>query len=231
MRFDIVTLFPEMFAGYLGEGLLSKAISKGLIEVHLHSLRDWATRKHQKVDDRPYGGGPGMLLQVEPVVTCVETVVAMDPRPTEIILLSPQGERLRQPLVEKFALLPRVILICGRYEGFDHRIIEILQPKQVSLGDFVLNGGEVAAMAIIDATMRLVPGTLGDEQSARLDSFSFDHSGLEYPQYTRPREFRGHIVPDVLLNGHHEEIEKWRNEQSRVRTEEMKGEGSGPLLQ
>ena len=231
MRFDIVTLFPEMFAGYLGEGLLSKAISKGLIEVHLHSLRDWATRKHQKVDDRPYGGGPGMLLQVEPVVTCVETVVAMDPRPTEIILLSPQGERLRQPLVEKFALLPRVILICGRYEGFDHRIIEILQPKQVSLGDFVLNGGEVAAMAIIDATMRLVPGTLGDEQSARLDSFSFDHSGLEYPQYTRPREFRGHIVPDVLLNGHHEEIEKWRNEQSRARTEEMKGEGSGPLLQ
>jgi tRNA (guanine37-N1)-methyltransferase len=224
MRFDIVTLFPEMFAGYLGEGLLSKAISKGLIEVHLHSLRDWATRKHQKVDDRPYGGGPGMLLQVEPVVTCVESVVAMDPRPTEIILLSPQGERLRQPLVEKFALLPRVVLICGRYEGFDHRIIEILQPKQVSLGDFVLNGGEVAAMAIIDATMRLVPGTLGDEQSARLDSFSFDHSGLEYPQYTRPREFRGHIVPDVLLNGHHEEIEKWRNEQSRARTEEMKGE-------
>lgn len=224
MRFDIVTLFPEMFAGYLGEGLLSKAISKGLIEVHLHSLRDWATRKHQKVDDRPYGGGPGMLLQVEPVVTCVESVVAMDPRPTEVILLSPQGERLRQPLVEKFALLPRVVLICGRYEGFDHRIIEILQPKQVSLGDFVLNGGEVAAMAIVDATMRLVPGTLGDEQSARLDSFSFDHSGLEYPQYTRPREFRGHIVPDVLLNGHHEEIEKWRNEQSRVRTEEMMGE-------
>ncbi|MBL8872291.1 MAG: tRNA (guanosine(37)-N1)-methyltransferase TrmD [Planctomycetaceae bacterium] len=222
MRFDVVTLFPEMFEGYLGEGLLSKAISKGLIEVRLHSLRQWATRKHQKVDDRPYGGGPGMLLQVEPVVTCVESVLAMDSRPAEIILLSPQGERLRQPLVEQFSKLPRMLLICGRYEGFDHRIIEILKPRQVSLGDFVLNGGEVAAMAIIDAAMRLVPGTLGDEQSAQLDSFSFDHSGLEYPQYTRPREYRGHVVPDVLLNGHHEEIEKWRAEQSRVRTEEMR---------
>jgi tRNA (guanine37-N1)-methyltransferase len=223
MRFDVVTLFPEMFEGYLGEGLLSRAISRGLIEVHLHSLRQWATRKHQKVDDRPYGGGPGMLLQVEPVVTCVESVLAMDSRPAELILLSPQGERLRQPMVEQFSLLPRMILICGRYEGFDHRIIEILKPRQVSLGDFVLNGGEVAAMAIIDAAMRLVPGTLGDEQSAQLDSFSFDHSGLEYPQYTRPREYRGHVVPDVLLNGHHEEIEKWRAEQSRLRTLEVQG--------
>jgi tRNA (guanine37-N1)-methyltransferase len=226
MRFDVVTLFPEMFEGYLGEGLLSRAISKGLIEVHLHCLRQWATRKHQKIDDRPYGGGPGMLLQVEPVVTCVESVLTMDSRPAELILLSPQGERLRQPLVEQFSLLPRMVLICGRYEGFDHRIIEILKPRQVSLGDFVLNGGEVAAMAIIDAAMRLVPGTLGDEKSAQLDSFSFAHSGLEYPQYTRPREYRGHIVPDVLLNGHHEEIEKWRAEQSRLRTQEVQGKSS-----
>ena len=226
MRFDVVTLFPEMFEGYLGEGLLSRAISKGLIEVHLHSLRHWATRKHQKVDDRPYGGGPGMLLQVEPVVTCVESVLTLDSRPAELILLSPQGERLRQPLVEQFSLLPRMVLICGRYEGFDHRIIEILKPRQVSLGDFVLNGGEVAAMAIIDAAMRLVPGTLGDEQSAQLDSFSFDHAGLEYPQYTRPREYRGHVVPDVLLNGHHEEIEKWRAEQSRLRTQEVQGKST-----
>ncbi len=222
MRFDIVTLFPEMFSGYLGEGLLSKAISNGLIEVHLHSLRDWATRKHQKVDDRPYGGGPGMLLQVEPVVTCIEDVAAMDSRSPEIILLSPQGERLRQPLVEQFSKLSRIILICGRYEGFDHRIIEILKPRQVSLGDFVLNGGEVAAMAIVDAVMRLVPGTLGDEESAKLDSFSFaDHDSLEYPQYTRPREYRGYSVPDVLLNGHHEEIQKWRTEQSRLKTAAM----------
>jgi len=223
MRFDVVTLFPEMFAGYLGEGLLSRAISAGLIEVHLHFLRDWATRKHLKVDDRPYGGGPGMLLQVEPVVTCVESVLAMDARPADLILLSPQGERLRQPLVEQLANSPRIVLICGRYEGFDHRIIEILKPRQISLGDFVLNGGEVAAMAIIDAVMRLVPGTLGDEQSARLDSFSFDDGTLEYPQYTRPREFRGHQVPDVLLNGHHEDIEKWRAEQSRLRTKEVQG--------
>jgi tRNA (guanine37-N1)-methyltransferase len=220
MRFDIVTLFPEMFAGYLGEGLLSRAISRGLIEVHLHSLRQWAVRKHQKVDDRPYGGGPGMLLQVEPVVTCVEDVLKMDSRPTELILLSPQGERLRQPLVEKLALLPRIVMICGRYEGFDQRIIDLLKPRQVSLGDFVLNGGEVAAMAIMDATMRLVPGTLGDEQSAQLDSFSLEDSTLEYPQYTRPREYRGLTVPDVLLNGNHEQISQWRAEQSRLKTEQ-----------
>ncbi|MEY4565488.1 MAG: tRNA ((1)-)-methyltransferase [Planctomycetota bacterium] len=220
MRFDIVTLFPEMFAGYLGEGLLSRAISRGLIEVHLHSLRQWAVRKHQKVDDRPYGGGPGMLLQVEPVVTCVEDVLKLDPRPTELILLSPQGERLRQPLVEKLALLPRIVMICGRYEGFDQRIIDLLQPRQISLGDFVLNGGEVAAMAIMDATMRLVPGTLGDEQSAQLDSFSLEDSTLEYPQYTRPREYRGLTVPDVLLNGNHEQISQWRAEQSRLKTEQ-----------
>lgn len=220
MRFDIVTLFPEMFAGYLGEGLLSRAISRGLIEVHLHSLRQWAVRKHQKVDDRPYGGGPGMLLQVEPVVTCVEDVLKLDSRPTETILLSPQGERLRQPLVEKLALLPRIVMICGRYEGFDQRIIDLLKPRQISLGDFVLNGGEVAAMAIMDATMRLIPGTLGDEQSAQLDSFSLEDSTLEYPQYTRPREYRGLTVPDVLLNGNHEQISQWRTEQSRLKTEQ-----------
>jgi tRNA (guanine37-N1)-methyltransferase len=220
MRFDIVTLFPEMFAGYLGDGLLSRAISRGLIEVHLHSLRQWAVRKHQKVDDRPYGGGPGMLLQVEPVVTCVEDVLKLDSSPTELILLSPQGERLRQPLVEKLALLPRVVMICGRYEGFDQRIIDILQPRQISLGDFVLNGGEVAAMAVVDAVMRLVPGTLGDEQSAQLDSFSLEESTLEYPQYTRPREFRGLTVPEVLLNGNHEDIANWRAEQSRLKTEQ-----------
>jgi tRNA (guanine37-N1)-methyltransferase len=209
-----------MFAGYLGEGLLSRAISRGLIEVHLHSLRQWAVRKHQKVDDRPYGGGPGMLLQVEPVVTCVEDVLKLDSSPTELILLSPQGERLRQPLVEKLALLPRVVMICGRYEGFDQRIIDILQPRQISLGDFVLNGGEVAAMAVVDAVMRLVPGTLGDEQSAQLDSFSLEESTLEYPQYTRPREFRGLTVPEVLLNGNHEDIANWRAEQSRLKTEQ-----------
>ena len=220
MRFDIVTLFPEMFAGYLGEGLLSRAISRGLIEVHLHLLRQWAVRKHQKVDDRPYGGGPGMLLQVEPVVSCVEDVLKMDARPTELILLSPQGERLRQPLVEKLALLPRIVMICGRYEGFDQRIIDLLKPRQISLGYFVLNGGEVAAMAIMDATMRLVPGTLGDEQSAQLDSFSLEDSTLEYPQYTRPREYRGLAVPDVLLNGNHEQISQWRTEQSRLKTEQ-----------
>jgi tRNA (guanine37-N1)-methyltransferase len=161
-----------------------------------------------------------MLLQVEPVVTCVEDVLKLDSRPTELILLSPQGERLRQPLVEKLALLPRVVMICGRYEGFDQRIIDILQPRQISLGDFVLNGGEVAAMAVVDAVMRLVPGTLGDEQSAQLDSFSLEESTLEYPQYTRPREFRGLTVPEVLLNGNHEDIANWRAEQSRLKTEQ-----------
>lgn len=217
LRFDVLTLFPRLFDSFLSESLLSKAIQGGLVEVHTHDMRQWTKDKHQRVDDRPFGGGPGMLIQVQPVVECVEAVQAMGPSPGQLILLSPQGERLRQPVVSELATVSRLILLCGRYEGFDQRVIEILQPREISLGDFVLNGGEVAAMAVIEATMRLIPGALGDAESSLQDSFS-NSDLLEYPQYTRPREFRGHCVPQVLLNGNHREIAAWRSEQSALRT-------------
>ena len=218
MRFDVLTLFPGMFGSYLGESLLSKAITRELVQVHLHNIRDWSTDKHQKVDDRPYGGGPGMVLMVEPVVACVEAVRAAAPPPGHLVLLSPQGRRLDQRKVQQLAAAQRLLLLCGRYEGFDQRIIDILEPDEISVGDYVLNGGEVAAMTIIDAVIRLIPGVLGDEQSHRDDSFSTDDHLLEYPQFTRPRSFRGQTVPEVLLSGDHEAIARWRAEQSYRRT-------------
>lgn len=219
MRFDIVTLFPQIFSGYLTQSLLAKAIQRNLVEIHVHDLRDWSTDlKHHKIDDRPYGGGPGMLICVEPVIRCVEAVQAMDPRPGKVILLTPQGERMNQPLVESLAQEERMILLCGRYEGFDQRVIDILKPTEMSIGDFVLNGGEVAAMVIVDATVRMVPGVLGDEQSSWDDSFSRGNRLLEFPQYTRPPEFRGLQVPEVLLSGDHQKIAKWRSDQSLEKT-------------
>lgn len=218
MRFDVITLFPDIFSGYLAESLLSKAIAQGLVEVHLHDLRRWSTNKHHKVDDRPYGGGPGMLIQAEPVLACVESVVQLSADPGQLILLSPQGRKLDQPLVAELSTIERLIMLCGRYEGFDQRIIDLLKPREISLGDFILNGGEVAAMAIIDTTIRLVPNVLGDQRSSQEDSFSTD-GWLEFPQYTRPREFRGLAVPDVLLNGNHQEIAAWRAQQSARRSQ------------
>jgi tRNA (guanine37-N1)-methyltransferase len=217
LRFDIITLFPQIFPNYLSESLLAKAIDKGLIEVHTHNLRDWSKDKHHKVDAPPYGGGPGMLIQVEPVVDCVESVRGLAADPGELILLSPQGECLKQAIVGELAQSKRLILLCGRYEGFDQRVVDILQPRELSLGDFILNGGEVAAMAIIDAAIRLVPGVLGDERSSLEDSFT-DEALLEFPQYTRPRSFRGHSVPEVLLGGNHQHIATWRAEQRLQRT-------------
>ncbi len=173
MRFDIVTLFPEIFSGYLTQSLLSKAIDAGLVEIHIHDLRRWSTDpKHHKIDDRPFGGGPGMLICVEPVILCIEEVQGMAEEPGVVVLLTPQGERLHQPLVERLSMHHRMILLCGRYEGFDHRVIEILQPLELSIGDYVLNGGEVAAMVVVDSTIRLIPGVLGDENSSIDDSFS-----------------------------------------------------------
>jgi tRNA (guanine37-N1)-methyltransferase len=225
LRFDIVTLFPEIFSGYFSQSLLAKAIQRGLVEIHVHNLRDWsADPKHHKVDDRPYGGGPGMLIGVEPVIACVEAVSALAPTPPKIVLLTPQGERLSQPRVEQLAPTGRLILLCGRYEGFDHRVVEILQPLELSVGDFVLNGGEVAAMVVVDATIRLIPGVLGDEQSSWEDSFSRGNRQLEFPQYTRPPEFRGHSVPEVLLSGDHQKIARWRSEQSERRTREQRSD-------
>ncbi len=196
MRFDVLTLFPEMFPGYLGQSLLKRAIDAGLVDVRLVNIRDWAIGKHQTVDDRPYGGGPGMVLKVEPVVECAEAVQADGPQPGRVIMLTPQGRRLDQRVVEELAAVPRLVLLCGRYEGFDERVREILQPDEISIGDFVLNGGEVAAMVVIDAVIRLVPGVLGDEESSRQDSFSTGNRWLEGSQYTRPREYRGLQVPE-----------------------------------
>ncbi len=217
MRFDIITLFPDIFSGYLAESLLSKAIAAGLVQVHLHDLRNWSTNKHHKIDDRPYGGGPGMLIQVEPVVHCVEAIRPLCEDPGQLLLMSPTGQRLNQPVVAELATVSRLIILCGRYEGFDQRVIDLLQPREISLGDFILNGGEVAAMAIVDAAIRLIPGVLGDERSSQEDSHSSE-GWLEFPQYTRPREFRGLVVPDILLNGNHKEIAAWRAEQSRLRS-------------
>lgn len=225
MRFDVLTLFPAIFDGFLGQSLLAKAIEAGLVEVELHDIRRWSRDKHHKVDDRPFGGGPGMILQVEPVVECVEAVQALGGskhggskhgEPGHLVLLSPQGRTLNQPIVEELAGHKRLLLLCGRYEGFDQRVIDILRPDEISIGDYVLSGGEAAAMVVIDAVSRLVPGVLGDEESSRQDSFS--GGLLEFPQYTRPREYRGHAVPEVLLSGNHQQIERWRQEQSYLST-------------
>lgn len=219
MRFDVLTLFPEIFESYLGQSLLRRAIEAGRVAVALHNIRDWSPdKRHRKVDDRPFGGGPGMLLMVEPVVACVEAVRPLMPDPGHLVMLTPQGRRLTQGVVEELAEKRRLLLLCGRYEGFDERVRQLLEPDEVSLGDFVLNGGEVAAMAIIDAVIRLVPGVLGDEDSSTDDSFSGPERLLEHAQYTRPREFRGLTVPEVLLSGDHQAIERWRREDRLKRT-------------
>mgnify|MGYP001359105992 FL=1 len=224
MRFDVLTLFPPIFSGYLEQSLLGKAIERGCLDVHVHDMRDWSTGPHNKVDDRPYGGGPGMVLQVGPVVECVEAVKKLSDEPAELILLTPQGKTLNQRVVEEIAEVPRLIVICGRYEGFDQRIIDILQPTELSIGDYVLNGGEVAAMVLVDAVMRLIPGVLGDELSNVDDSFSSGNRLLEFPQYTRPRDYRGWDVPEVLLSGDHEAIARWRAEQTVDRTKQRRGD-------
>jgi tRNA (guanine37-N1)-methyltransferase len=219
MRFDVLTLFPEMFPGYLGQSLLKRAIDADLVSVHLHNIRDWANDRHQSVDDRPFGGGPGMVLKVEPVVAAAEAVNEKLDAAGHLVMLTPQGKRLDQATVESLAKHPQLMLLCGRYEGFDERVRTILQPEEISVGDYVLNGGEVAAMVLIDAVMRLIPGVLGDKESSQQDSFSGENRHrLEFSQYTRPREFRGHEVPEVLLTGNHEEIAAWRRQQSVERT-------------
>lgn len=224
MRFDVLTLFPEMFSGYLGQSLLGKAIERGCLDVHVHDMRNWSTDPHHKVDDRPYGGGPGMVLQVGPVVECVEAVSQLADEPAQVVLLTPQGKPLNQVVVEELSEVPRLILICGRYEGFDQRIIDILQPTELSIGDYILNGGEVAAMVLVDAVMRLIPGVLGDESSNVDDSFSSGNRLLEFPQYTRPRDYRGHSVPEVLLSGDHGAIADWRSRQSMDRTRQRRSD-------
>jgi tRNA (guanine37-N1)-methyltransferase len=224
MRFDVLTLFPGLFSGYREQSLLNKAIQRGLVEVHLHDMRAWSTDKHHKVDDRPFGGGPGMVLRVEPVVEGVEAVQRQGARPGRVVLLSPQGRCLTQTIVEELVEAGRLLLLCGRYEGFDQRVIDILQPDEISIGDYILNGGEVAAMVVMDAVMRLVPEVLGHAESNIDDSFSQGNRLLECPQYTRPREYRGLAVPEVLLTGHHAEVAAWRREQSYLRTQQRRAD-------
>lgn len=229
-QFDVLTLFPGIFEGFLSESVLKSAIAKGILDVRLHNIREWANDKHHTVDDRPFGGGPGMVMKVDVVVPCVEEILSEDfangnaisERKPRLILLSPQGKRLQQSHIEELAEQERIVLLCGRYEGFDERVSQLLQPEEVSLGDFVLNGGEVAAMALIEAVMRLLPGALGDEDSHRFDSFSQGNRLLEFPQYTRPREYRGLEVPEILLSGNHGEIEKHRQHQILERTRQRR---------
>ncbi len=216
MRFDVLSLFPEIFQGYLSQSLLKLAQDNGLVEVHLWNIRDWATGKHKSVDDRPFGGGPGMVMMPGPVYDCVEAVQAKA-EPGQLVMMTPAGRRLDQALVGDLAAHKRLLLLCGRYEGFDERIREGLRPLEISAGDFVCNGGEVPAMVVIDTIIRLVPGVLGDETSAVEESHS-EPGLVEYPQYTRPRVFRGMEVPEILLSGNHPAIAKWRKEQSRARS-------------
>jgi tRNA (guanine37-N1)-methyltransferase len=217
IRFDVLTLFPALFDGYVRQSLLDDAIQARLVEVHTWNIRDWTQDKHQRVDDRPFGGGPGMVLMAQPVVDCIEAVQSKASLPGKLIMLTPAGERLTQRIVEDLAAEPRLLLLCGRYEGFDDRIRQLLSPREISVGDFVCNGGEVPAMVVIDATIRLIPGVLGDEQSAVDESHS-EPGRLEYPQYTRPRVFRGLEVPEILVSGNHRAIANWRHEQSKLRS-------------
>jgi tRNA (guanine37-N1)-methyltransferase len=217
MRFDVLTLFPEIFQGYLTQSILKLALDKGIVKIQLWNLRDWAKGKHKSVDDRPFGGGPGMVLMPEPVFDAVEAVQATAPEPVLLVMLTPSGERLTQSVVRELAGHSRLLLLCGRYEGFDERIRLGLKPREISIGDYVCNGGEVPAMVLIDTVIRHVPGVLGDADSVKEESHS-DPGRMEYPQYTRPRVFRGMAVPEVLVSGNHQEVARWRREQSESRS-------------
>jgi tRNA (guanine37-N1)-methyltransferase len=220
LRIDILTLFPEMFSPILGTSIPKRAAEKGLVEYRLTNIRDFATDAHQSVDDKPFGGGPGMVMMCPVVFDAVEAVEKQDARQATRIVLTPQGRVLDQTLAEELAKKPRLLLIAGHYEGFDQRIIDGLQPIELSIGDYVLSGGELPAMVLIDTVVRLLPGVLGAEDGAADESFV--DGLLEYPQYTRPREFRGMNVPDVLLSGHHAAIAKWRQEQRRIQTQQRR---------
>jgi tRNA (guanine37-N1)-methyltransferase len=222
MRFDVLTLFPEIFEGYKNQSLLKSAIERGLVDVRLWNIRDWAEGKHKSVDDRPFGGGPGMVLMPGPVFAAVEAVQADDKETGLLVLLTPQGQRLDQSLVRELAGHQRLLLLCGRYEGFDERVRLGLEPREISIGDYVCNGGEVPAMVLIDTVIRHIPGVLGDIASVEDESHVLP-GRLEYPQYTRPRVFRGMSVPEILLSGDHEAIAEWRRQQSQSRSRQSGG--------
>lgn len=214
MRIDILTLFPSMFSGPFDESIIKRAIDNGLVSIVFHNLRDWGIGKHRVVDDSPHGGGAGMVLMPEPLFNAVEAIRS-DPA-TPVILLTPQGRRFNQKVARQLAAMDRFILVCGHYEGVDDRVREHLVTDEISIGDYVLTGGELPAMVVVDAVVRQLPGVLGSDESAKDDSHS--NGLLEYPQYTRPQDFRGWEVPPVLLSGNHAQIARWRREQSIMRT-------------
>jgi len=216
LRVDILTLFVEMFDGFLNASIVARAIERKLVEIHRTNIRDFAIDSYGTVDDAPYGGGPGMVLMCQPIFDAVEFVRARGGAPGKVIMLTPQGRLLDQNLVRELAREDRLILLAGHYEGFDERIRESLIDMEISVGDFVLSGGEVAAMGLIDALVRLIPGALGKDESAEDESFT--GGLLEYPQYTRPQVFRGMSVPEILLSGDHARIAAWRTEQAKLRT-------------
>ncbi|MBN1391324.1 MAG: tRNA (guanosine(37)-N1)-methyltransferase TrmD [Sedimentisphaerales bacterium] len=223
MRIDVLTLFPEMFESPLGYSILNRAQQAGIVDIVLTNIRDFASGKYRKVDDKPYGGGPGMVMMAAPVFKCFEHVEKLSAKKGRVILLTPQGQKFNQAKAIELSKEKRLILISGRYEGFDERIRKGLGAKQISVGDYVLSGGELAAMIVIDAVVRLLPGAVGDEDSPKDESFSESAGGgLEYPQYTRPEDFRGMKVPEILLGGNHAEIEKWRREQALEKTKKQR---------
>jgi tRNA (guanine37-N1)-methyltransferase len=215
LRFDVFTIFPNMFTGPLDESIIHRARQRGIIEIALHDIRDWTYDRHRTVDDNPFGGGAGMVMKAPPIVEAVEEMLADSVQSTPILLMSASGRRFDQSLARELAAARRVAIICGHYEGIDHRVTQVLGCMEVSIGDFVLTGGEIAAMAIIDTVARLVPGVI---QEASLIEESHEEGLVEYPHYTRPAEYRGLAVPNVLLSGHHAQIAAWRKEQSRLRT-------------
>ncbi len=215
MKVDILTLFPSMFSGPFSESIIKRAVDKGLLEINLHNIRDYAVDKHKVTDDYPYGGGSGMVMKVEPLAACIEAIHS-DSKASKVILTSPRGRTFNHTLARALADEERLTIICDRYEGVDERVRELFVDEEISLGDYVLTGGELAAMVIVDAVARFVPGVLGSDESAAADSFS--DGLLEYPQYTRPAEFSGQIVPQVLLSGNHAEIAFWRRQESLKRT-------------
>lgn len=219
MKFDILTLFPGMFSGPFDESIIRRARDKQLIDISLHNIRDWASDRHQTADDAPYGGGAGMVMKAEPLAACIESIKTLQPAST-VVLTSPQGRPLTHDIARELAAKPGLIIVCGRYEGIDERIRTLYAEDDVSLGDFVLSGGEIAAMAIVDSVTRLIPGALGSNESAETDSFG--DGLLEYPHYTRPPEFRGLSVPEALLSGNHERIRKWRRKESLRKTKALR---------
>jgi tRNA (guanine37-N1)-methyltransferase len=219
MIIDIVTIFPQMFKGPFEESMIKRAQEKGLVEIKIHDLRQWAGDARGTVDDKPYGGGPGMILMVEPIY---KAIAALKQPNSRVILMTPQGKKFDQHQTRKLAKLDHLILIAGHYEGFDERVSSLVD-EEISIGDYVLTGGELPAMVIIDAVVRLIPGVLGKTESLQEESFSpSTGSGLEYPQYTRPEEFKGMKVPEILLSGNHAEIAKWRKDQAEKRTQKRR---------